>query len=182
MKLHSLFGLAILSLLTMSFVSDEDWFWFQNKDYKILFPKKPDEKRQIINSEVGELETVNFYYAVPDNENDDNLVYLAGETLYPENTIHSDSTEIIIPFFRGGIDNIVSSFNGKLLVEEIISLGKYPGRRATIRVTIQDKPVVITLKMFLVKNKAYVIQVITNDNKKYNNSIPKFLNSFELTQ
>jgi hypothetical protein len=168
----------IIAILTMSFISSDEWYQCETKNYKILFPKKPSESSQIDNSAIGEL-TLNLnIYEVSENDTDDNLVYMVNETAYPETVINSDKKDLLDNFFRKSIDGAVNNVHGKLLSEKIMELNKFPGRE--IRIDFQNGLAVIKMRMFLIKNRMFMIETITDTKKDFNKSINKFMDSFQL--
>jgi hypothetical protein len=68
--------------------------------------------------------------------------------------------------------------HGKLLSEKIIQINGFPGREA--RIDFRDGLAVITMRAYLVKNKMYILQTITETKKDFNKSIGKFMDSFKL--
>jgi len=193
-KIIPLFALLIVTALTISFVrpgktmhsgthSDihyDSWVTFENGSCKMLFPKTPVDESQTVNTAIGELKLNNHSYEVPDGTEDDNLVYLLSETEFSDsNTINSKNGEAAVDkYFRGSVDGAVNSVQGKLLTEEVIQLDGYPGRK--FRINVKDGAAVITMRSYLVRNKVYMLQVITETKKDYNKSIDKFMSSFTL--
>jgi len=185
-KIIPLLAFLIVTVLTISFVHpgkmtrSNDWVPFEDAGCKMLFPKTPINEAQTVNTAVGELKLYNYTYEVPDSVKDDNLVYLLSETEFSDSARSNsgNSKEVVDKFFRGAVDGGVSSAHGKLLTEEIIQLDGYPGRK--FRADIQDGVAVMTMKAYLVKNKLYMLQVITESKKDFNKSMDKFMNSFTL--
>ena len=185
-KIIPLFALLIVTVLTISFAYPKikgrmgDWVPFEDAGCKMLFPKTPEKQSQTFNTAIGELKLYNYMYEVPDSIEDDNLGYLLSETEFGDRSgINSDSSKAQVDkFFRGAVDGGVSSAHGKLLTEEIIQLDGYPGRK--FRAEIKDGLAVTTMKAILVKNKLYMIQVITDTKKDFNKSMEKFMSSFTL--
>jgi hypothetical protein len=171
-------AIFILTFLTMSFVHVEDWYQYETKYYKILFPKKPTESSQVAKSAIGDLKLNLSIYAVPENETEDNLAYLVNETEYPDSVINSDKKDLLENFFRHSIDGAVNNVQGKLLSEKVIELNKFPGRE--IRADYQNGLAVITMRLYLVRNKLFLTETITDTKKDFNKSISKFMDSFEL--
>jgi len=185
-NLKPLLALLIISVVTTSFIHTEkkihidDWVPFEDAGCKMLFPKTPGDESQTVNTAIGELKLYNHLYEVPDGVEDDNLVYLLSETEFTDSTkVNSkNGKEQVDKFFRGAVDGGVSSAHGKLLTEEIIQLDGYPGRK--FRADIKDGLAVMTMKAYLVKNKLYMLEVITETKKDFNKSIDKFMSSFAL--
>ena len=104
MKKHNAFtGLLILAFLTMSFVHQNGWFLFENNHYKMLFPKKPADQTQTVNTALGELKMDIHMYEVPGDEQDDNFTYGMIETAYPDSVINSNKKDLLEKFFRNSI-------------------------------------------------------------------------------
>ena len=175
-----LFTSVAILLLIMGFVNSKKWFSLESKEYnfKIEFPAEPTENPQIVDSEIGELKLNMFIYETPENGNDDNLVYLVNCTEYPDSVINSDISEILSDFFRNSIDGAVGSVSGNIISENVIQINDFPGRE--IKIEFQEGAAIMSLKMFLVKNRMYMLQVITESKNDSNKSIARFMDSFEL--
>lgn len=178
LKLVSAF--FILTTLTMSFVKWQDWYLCQTKYCKVLFPKKPAASAQTINSPIGALKLNLNIYEVPANEQEkeDNFVYLLNETEYPDSVINSNKKDKLDKFFRQAIDGAVNNVHGKLLSEKMIAINQFPGRE--IRVDFQNGKDVIKMRMYLVRNRMFMVETVTDTKKDFNKSINKFMDSFTL--
>jgi len=179
-SVSSLLTVSLVVISLMSFVKPEKWFWLVSEEYgyKIEFPVEPEERPKVVNSEIGELKLNVFLYDASLRGNDDNLVYMVNYIEYPEDEIHSDNTEILTDLFRNSVEGAVINVNGELLSEKEIQLGQYPGRE--LRIDYKNGMAIIRMRMYLVENKMYMIQTITETNKEANNSITRFMDSFEL--
>jgi hypothetical protein len=168
-------------LLTMSFAT-VTWYELNLSKYgcKLEFPQKPTEKKQKINSAVGKLKMNMYLYEPTEQAKDENLVYLFNYTEYPASKISSDNKDMLKPFFDNAIQGAVNTVNGKLLSEKDISIGKYPGRE--VKVDYKEGYAVITIRLYLVKNRMYMLEAITKTTKDANASLAKFMNSFKLVQ
>jgi len=173
-----LMGVLVI-LLFSHFVKPNEWFWLESKQYgyKVEFPDKPTERPQRIKSAIGELKLNMFIYDASKAPQDDNLMYMVNYTEYPDSVVNADKIENLDVFFRGAIDGAVKNVNGKLLSEKIIELGKHEGRE--VKVDFQDGVAVIRMRMFLVQNKMYMLQTITETSKDFNKSITRFMDSFQ---
>jgi hypothetical protein len=180
MKKH--IGVMLIGLLTVlvfsNFMTINDWFVLEAKQYgyKIEFPEKPTEKPQRLNSTIGELKLNMFIHDASKGGKDDNLMYMVNCTEYPDSTVNSEKIENIDVFYRGAIDGAVKNVHGKLLSEMKIELDKHEGRE--IKVDFKDGLAVIRMRMFLVKNRVYMIQTITETSKDFNKSTTRFMDSF----
>lgn len=173
-----LIGIFVLASSTMSFVNSDNWVLFETKSCQIYFPKKPTDHPKILNTAFGELKFNVYMYEVADNENDDNFVYALSEVEYPDSVINSDKKDLIDKFFRGSIDGVVNNVHGKLLSEFIIQFDGYPGRE--IDIDCKNGLAIIKMRFYLVKNKMYMMQTLTDTKKDFNKSIMKFMDSFRL--
>ncbi|HSZ72288.1 MAG TPA: hypothetical protein VK750_06390 [Cytophagaceae bacterium] len=177
------FILTTLSLaLCLSFVQADKWVLVHSKkyNYKIEFPKKPKEQTQSLDSELGKLQLNMFVYDASEVKGEDNLYYLCNCTEYPGTAVSSANKEALEGFYRGGIDGAVKNVKGKLLTEKTITIDGYEGREATI--DYQEGLAVITMRMLLVENRMYLVQTITETSKLPNESVSKFMESFQLSK
>lgn len=183
MKLKKLTSIAVILFMTILYIgfsNSDKWILFESIKYgfKIEFPREPTAKTQSVNTEIGFLKLNFFIYDASNNKKEDNLVYGVITSEYPDTLINSSKTEILDEFFRNSIAGAVNNVHGKLLSEKVITISEYPGRE--IRVDFQNGKAVITSRIFLVENRMYMIQTISKTNKDFNNSIYRFLDSFEL--
>lgn len=174
--LKPFFAIFILTTFTTSFVRPDDWVVFEDSHFKILFPKKPADQTRTVDSPVGQLTIQIHMYEAP--ETDDNHTYGVMTTEYPDSTVSSDKKEVLDNFFNGAVEGAVKNVQGKLLSVETIQIDGYPGRH--FRVDYQNGLAVITMRAYLVKNKMYMIQTITETKKDHNKAMDRFMNSFAL--
>jgi len=175
--ISALVGTLFLTVI-LSFSFPGDWVLLEKSDFKILFPQKPEEQTQTVNTALGKLNIDTYIYEVPDSKKDDNLMYMFAQTAYPDTAINSDKKDLLDKFFRGSIDGAVNNVHGKLLSETVIQLNGYPGRK--VRIDFKDGLAVINMGFYLVKNKLYMSETITETKNDFNKSIDKFFNSFSL--
>ena len=122
-----------------------------------------------------------YIYDATKNGTDDNLIYSATYAEYQS----TDTSTNIIDFkqtdalFKKAIKGAVKGVNGKLLSENTIYLsGGIPGRE--IRIDFKHGLAIIKMRIYVVKNKMYLLQTITETKKHYNLSVTQFMNSFQL--
>ena len=70
------------------------------------------------------------------------------------------------------------SVQGQLLSESVTNLGNYPGRE--VKISYRNGAAIINLRIYLVKNIMYMVQVICNKSKDGNASTKRFMNAFKL--
>lgn len=177
-KITFLFSVAVLGLALTAATFKEDWHPFVSKEsgFKILFPQKPEYTPQTIESEIGEL-TLNLYsYDASSAENDENIIYMVNYTAYPLEMVNSDNMETLDAFFTGAIEGAAKNVDGKILSEKKIMMGNIEGRE--VQIDYSNGEAIITMRVYLTKNKVYMAQVITETAKANNKSLQKFMNSF----
>jgi hypothetical protein len=177
-KLKSLVAVLSLLFISFGFTTACQWEIYEVADFKAKFPSKPTYESQVVNSAVGNLTMHIHTYQAVDSETEDNLVYGVISTEYPDSIIDSNNPELMSSMFRSAIDGAVESVKGKLLTEKNITLDKYQGRE--IKVDYDNGAAFIRMRLYIVKNKMYILQTITYSAKDNNASINEFLNSFQL--
>ena len=175
---NRLLPLFVISLLMMSFTFT-DWEVFKSYDgkFQVLSPGEMTEKVNLITTDIGEMKYVTYLHQ-PESKDADNLVYMVSYCDYPENSVHSDSTELVEEFFETTVSTAVESVHGELQYATEINLGAYPGR--LWRINYNEGNALIKTKSFLVGRRYYSIQAITLKDRSMNVSLDKFLDSFSL--
>jgi len=172
-----LFALTVFT----SFTLVDKWHVSVSKTfgYKIEFPQKPEETVQEIDSEIGKLKlNLSTYEVTEKSPADENLLYLINCTVFADTLVSSDNTALIEGFFRGTIDGANNEIGGKILSEEPITIEGFPGRE--VKISFNEGADIITMRLYLVKNKLFMLETITHANKITNAAITRFLNSFQL--
>lgn len=161
----------------MSFMKADDWYQFKSNKlgFSIEFPGKPTEKKQVLNSDIGEL---NMRIIAFDDSKRDNLIYMFSHTVYPDTNMSSNNKEFLPIFYRFAIDGTVEQVGGKLLSEKKIYIGKYEGREFVIN--YNNGKSVIKARSYLVGNTLYQMQAMTAPKYSFNKSIERYLDSFKL--
>jgi hypothetical protein len=91
------------------------------------------------------------------------------------------SSALITRALDSARDNMVSKVNGKFTGESRISLdGKYPGRE--IRADIPEKNGLIQGRLYLVKDRVYMVMVVGLPGWVNSANAKRFLDSLELTK
>lgn len=172
-------SLLLIAIGSSSFILQE-WILFIDKTnaYTIRFPKTPTESAQQIDSPIGALSLSVAMYEVGTNK-DENYVYGAMFTDYPDSLVHSDfEEEFIENFLTGAVNGAVTNVNGTLLKSDTCSYQHYPGR--AIQIDYGNGQAVIEMKVILVKNRSYILQVISPFENPDNPSAKRFFQSFAL--
>jgi hypothetical protein len=178
---------SVLALLIVTFISigqgysqSSDWHAIESSDngFRIHFPQEPEVNPRIVNTGIGELTLDVYMYEVNDQSKDDNLVYSVICTEYPASIFQNATEETLKVFFRNSVDGAVNNVHGALLSELIIQYDGHLGRE--IKIDFREGLAIITMRMYLIGNKMYMIQTITETNKDFNTSISRFMDSFRL--
>jgi hypothetical protein len=157
-----------------------EWVSVENRPgkFKALFPRTPEETEQNVETAIGPLKMKIFMYEVGKYK-DDNAAYGLTYIDYPDSLVSSDfKDEILDNFFEKGLEGFARNIKGTLISKKVISMKGYPGRQA--RVSFANGQGIMNLKMYLVKNRSYFLEVGYEKEKEGNPAIDKFFNSFEL--
>ncbi|MDP4283190.1 MAG: hypothetical protein Q8891_02110 [Bacteroidota bacterium] len=168
----------LLACAMLSFVPVGEWIMITTNNCKIYFPKKPTDRSGTVNTAKGNLKVNIYSYQAAANVSDDNLAYILTETEYPDSVINSDDEDKLDIFFKNSIDGIVNNFHGTLLSQSKTAIDGFPGRQ--VKLDLQQGKAVMNIRFYLVKNRMYILEIITNTNKDGNAAIEKFMNSFEI--
>ena len=175
--LKSFTAFVFILVITLGFTVHSDWYLFETDSFSIEFPQKPAENTQSIATAIGDLKIVMWSSETKKTE-DDNLVYSLMLSDYPDSLINSDKVELLDRFFRGSVDGAVNNITGKLLSEKKIELCGFPGREAWIEYA--NGKAVIKMKFYLVHNRMYILQTITEPGKEDNQNSLRFHDSFKI--
>jgi hypothetical protein len=162
-----------------AFTAGEKWYQFESTPFgfKVEFPAKPVEKTKTISTLSGEVTLNMFEYASPKENPDVNLVYMASYVEYAGD-IDGGQKDKQKALCRKVVDDAVSRLKGKLVKENVITLEGNEGVEA--RIEYKDGAEVLRMKMYLVKNKMYMLETVTEMTKDNNKSISRFMDSFKL--
>lgn len=175
MKTTLLYLLFCLS--TSVFHPFADWFLYKNQQMSIEFPQEPNITAQSVPTAVGDIE-MKIASFESKNEADSNLAYVFIASDYPDSLINSGKKELLPQFFRASVDGAVKNVNGKLISEKEISIEGFPGRE--VNVDYGNGQAIISFRMYLVHNRAYFIQTLSEKEKAANKDAVRFMNSFKL--
>ena len=183
-KMKKTIRLFIFSLFLVSvfaFTKSEKWYQFESTPFgfKMEFPAKPTGKTKVINSSVGELTINMFEYIGLKDSSEFNLLYMASYTEYPH-PIDAGQKDKQKELCRKIVDDAVNRVQGKLLKETSISLNGYEGVES--RIEYKNGLEVLKMRVYLVDNKMYMLETITEIAKDNNKSILRFMDSFKLVK
>ncbi|MGH2667497.1 hypothetical protein [Flavobacterium sp.] len=171
---------SLLLLLLAGFNINSNWYSFESKSFgfKIEFPQKPTLSSDNAQTELGVLKIKTIVYdAEASKSQDDNLTYLVNYIEYPASKVNSNNKQQLQSIYENTIKTTVQNTSGKLIKTQVAFINGYEGRN--IIVDMQDK-VQLNMRVVLVNNKMYLMQVFTKSNKSLNESLKRFMKSFVL--
>ena len=142
--------------------------------FYVEFPEKPVYSSRLTEVEFGKV-NLRFYLLDAQATNDENYLYLAGQMELPDSIVSKYSIEA---FFKSAIERSISSYKGKLLSVKEISYNKFPGRE--VKIDFKNGDSVITLRVYLVKNKEFLIETMAKPSLVGNDSQRRFFDSFKI--
>ena len=175
-------GVAILLIVLLSGFAPDTWVKIQPKENKfsIEFPRKPEESERKIQTEIGELNMNIMMYEVGKFK-DENSVYGLIYSDYPDSLVNSDfKDEYIDEFFENAIKGTVNNLKGQIIEEKRVLLSSYPGRE--VKISFMDGQGIMKLHVYLVKNRAYILEVGCETKNDNNKSMDRFFSSFVLKE
>ncbi len=173
---------GILMVILLSGFAPETWVKIQSKDNKfsIEFPRKPEESERKIQTEIGEL-NMNVVIHEVGKYKDENSVYGVIYSDYPDSLVNSDfKDEYIDEFFENAIKGTVSNLKGQIIEEKRVLLSSYPGRE--VKISFMEGQGIMKLHVYLVKNRAYILEVGCETKNDNNKSMDRFFSSFVLKE
>ncbi|MBR9913781.1 MAG: hypothetical protein GYB32_02970 [Algicola sp.] len=168
--------ITIVCLLAINLGRAQDWSKYKSEDLAFLayFPQEPTRTVQQVETVVGTLDMHMVMYT-PTVE-DANAVYSIIKSDYPESQFENADDSYNSSVLDGAVNGAVNNVNGKLVFDNKISLNGFPGRS----VKIEMEGGFIYIRAYLVQNTMYISQVICYTDKDNNDSIARFLNSFDI--
>ena len=174
------FILSVITLVSLCSFAVPGWLVVENKKgkFSLSFPGKPTETEKIAHADIGELKMEITTFDVG-KMNDANKIYMLMYSDYPAQIINSSMRKgKIDTFFKNAIEGAINNVKGKMLSVEKISYKGYPGRH--LKVSFSNDMGIMDIRMFLVKNRNYFLEVGYQKDKENNPSIDKFFKSFKL--
>jgi hypothetical protein len=169
---------SVSALILFSFTSKWSEFKTIEGRFYVLVPGIMEEKLTKTKTAIGDLEYHTFVCQLPENEQNDNLLYIVSYCDYPKGTIHSDSTDFLKEYFDATIDEATRSIRGELLYASDCKINDYPGK--TWRIDYNNGKATMRSKSFMVKNRLYSLQTACKRIKNLNGDGDKFFDSFKL--
>jgi hypothetical protein len=171
---------AICLTLCLGFTQADKWVTIQSKKfgYQVDFPKKPTEQSQEIDSEVGKVKLNMYIYDASAVIGDENYVYMSNCTQHPAIHANDLDTAQLAAFYDKTVNGVAKGVSGELLTQKKIMLDNHEGREITVG--YEENKNTVTMRVFLVDNKIYMVQTISAAVNTPNKSTQRFLDSFKL--
>jgi len=157
--------------------SQNKFITVEEAGFKIKSPGVFEEKYQQIDTEIGIMEVLTYYYQ-PTEEDPKNFLYLINYIDYPEGALHHDSLQIVEDLFAKSFEEFNYSVNGKVIYQTPF-LDEFPVN-SIFRIEYDKGFKVVKAKMIVYENKFYFLQVFTTKPHSLNKGIDEFLDSFSL--
>jgi len=177
------FILSSLALtLCFGFIQADKWITIESKTYgyKVDFPKKPTEQSQEVDSEAGKLKLNMYIYDASEAKDDENLLYMSNCTQHPAINANAFDSSGLAEFYTRTVGGVAKGVNGELLSEKKIFLSGHEGREITVG--YEENKNTITMRLFVVGNKIFMIQSIAETSKTPNKSSTRFMDSFKIVK
>ncbi len=113
-------------------------------------------------------------------EGDPNYLYMVSWVDYPENTIPSDSIDLVDAFFDETLKSHAMQLKGKLVYAVDKPYLELPSQ--LFRIAYNDNNAVVKGRIFLKGSRFYMWQVFTLSSKSLNKEMDLFLDSFTLVK
>ena len=140
--------------------------------FSVKAPVTLEEQPQTINVSGGKVEAHTYL-----GEKDD-IAYVVAYSDYRQEVVNQSTLDEMLNNAR---DSMISSANGKLILETRISLGDTVGREFTLDYEMLDgNDGTMKARIYLVKNRLYQVMVLADKANADAASITKFLDSFKL--
>ncbi|MFK7747504.1 MAG: hypothetical protein AB8B65_03885 [Kordia sp.] len=174
--MKNVFLVMTVFFLSISAVQAQDWEKYKAEDLEFVahYPGEPKRTVQKVQTAVGELDMHMIMYAPASG--DDNAVYSVIRSDYPEEQFKNADDDYNATVLDGAVKGAVSNVKGFLNFDHAVKFNGYPGRS----IKIQMEGGFIYINAYLVENSMFITQVICLDKNDHNDSIFRFLNSFEL--
>jgi hypothetical protein len=167
--------MSLILWLLISFVTQDHWRYFEapDKSFSVYTPLVFESKIELFTTPLGDIQDQTFFC------HHEGAVFMVSFWDYPTGTFHKDSIELIDEFFAATIESAAESVNGHVLYQEALQYKGHQGR--LWRIEFNEQKNGIKSKGYLVKDRFYLIQVISSKNKFATNPYPdRFLSSFNL--
>ena len=142
--------------------------------FPVVFPGKPEEKKETVNTAVGDIGLTIFIAVLGET-----MVCFVSYSDYPAEILRVSDTRQLLANSR---DGIMRAQNARLLREHQIALGGNPGLEFIAEITVDGHEALLKARSYLVGNRLYQAHAIALDGQEALPDIDRFLKSFRLRQ
>jgi len=159
------------SLSSPRVISAEDWKEFSSAEgrFSVNMPGQPAPGKQMIKTAIGDIAMYQFTLSLGKD--------------YAYSALYSDFPELIMrqpnaaeSLLNSGRDGAVQNVKGKLVSEQGLLLGSYPGRE----IHVEAPQGAIRARFFVVDQRLYQVIAVAPGDKILSDDVTKFLVSFKL--
>ncbi len=140
--------------------------------FSVMTPAALEEHTRNVETQIGTIVSRMFV------GNSGGIGYMVGYSDYPDEVIQTSDPEEMLDGSRNGA---VNNVNGKLVMETRISLAGHPGREFVAEAKGKNQEdLTIKTRLFLVKNRLYMVLTAAKKEKAASSEMNQFLQSFKL--
>ncbi len=151
----------------------------QEGRFNAIFPEQPKEVVKDAETPFGP-QKLTFLVCELGDRNNANALYGIGYTDYPDSLVNSEfEKELTNDFLDRSVTGSVVTLNGSLISSDTISYKGYPGR--TIKISFLDNHGIMNMRLYLVKNRMYILEVGCLRENDNNPECRHFFDSFFAT-
>ncbi len=179
-KISAAIVIAFVLLLSNS-ATTFGWTVVNSKEgkFKIQFPSKPKESAKLVKSPTGDVTMNVFMLDAGAGSDKENKLYMTIYSDYPNQVINSGMRKgKVDTFLTNAILGSIENMKGKIISQDAITYKKYPGKHTVI--SFSGGRGIMDMKMFLIKNRIYVLEVGYENGFRNVPSMSKFFSSFEI--
>ena len=143
--------------------------------FEVYFPSEPSLYSQKGESEVGELE---FHLFIVEPQGDDNINYSVSYIDYPRGFTDTLSREELFEVLDKSLEDLIKNQQVSAIGTFNHYLIGYPGREYRLHYTKDNY--FSRFRLYIVKDRLYILQVQTAPTNNFNKAINQFFNSFQL--
>lgn len=179
-SLFWVFFAIFISILSLPGQSIDHWQNYKDSmgNYSVLLPDA--ELQSQVDTLMTKLGEVHYHTVFFHREGDQGVsLYKVSWCDYPEETVHSDSLDLVNDFFEATIESAVEVVQGKLIYKEPIYMDGYPARKWRIHYNKGDA--VLHSSACLVNNRYFLLQSAAPRAYGLSPEIERFLNSWRYT-
>lgn len=185
MKIRYLSLLLFSCFLTTACLNNPTWVKYDNSrfNYTIEFPGTPKVENREVPSLLGIMVPVEavscFEYSSPSRSN----MFMVSCSEFTETIVEENDSIGLVVIFDALQARLLNRFKGELVFERDITFGGFPTREFQMEFVNDQLEGVnqTTYRVFIKGELQFIFQTITEKEKPSQESIDRFMNSFEFT-